>query len=187
MASQIDICKMALVLLGAQRITALSDTSEEAIKLNIIFEPSRKAEIESFPWNFATKRATLALLTETPDHKYSYLFQLPSDCLRVIRLSDPDIEYRVEGDKIATDETEIEIEYIANITDTSKFPSLFVAALAARLAWELSISITDKEGIWDRFEKLYKERHAVASFSDSQQGTPLPLTQNRWIDTRLEG
>ena len=183
--SKIEICNMALTYSGMERIQDIDQATEEARKLKAIYEPSLKSLLEAHPWNFATKRSTLALLEETPDNTYSYYFALPTDFIRIIRLSDRDIEYRIEGDKLATNDGEIEIEYIAYISDEAKFSASFVEAFAMKLAFELSISLTDKEGIWDRFEKLFKEKFQKATFNDSQQGTPAPLVRNNWIEDRF--
>lgn len=184
MASQTEICNLSLTYLGEERISKITDPAEPARKLNALWVASVKALLEMHPWNFATKRATLGQLLEVPDHKYSFFFQLPSDCIRVIRLNDRDAEYRVEGNRIATDESTVEIEYIAYISDSSKYPPLFVEALAAKLGYELALSITSDDGTWDRMEKLLTLKLSKATFSDSQQGTPAPLVRNRWIEER---
>lgn len=88
MTSAIDICNSALARIGkSANISSLdppeSDPHAEACS---IFFPLAKAEIlEAFPWSFAVKRDTVALLAEKP-LGYAYAYRLPSDCVRVLSL-----------------------------------------------------------------------------------------------------
>ena len=62
----VDVCNLALIALGQQTITALSDENENARRCNKVYEPVRNALMESHPWNFAIKRSTLVNITK-PD------------------------------------------------------------------------------------------------------------------------
>ena len=55
----VEICNNALALIGARRITALTDTTKEARTCNDIYDGARKAVLRLHPWNFATERVRI--------------------------------------------------------------------------------------------------------------------------------
>lgn len=185
--SKVQIANLTLTYLSANRITDFTDSSESARTVNAIYAPSLEGLLEEHPWNFATSRKTLGLLDDTPAHTYSYFFQLPSDFIRVVRINEnDDPDYRVEGDRIATNESSIDLEYIKNETDVSKFSRTFVEALAARMARDMTYSVTETASLVERMEGLYKTKLRTAKMVDAQQGKPKPITKNKWINARYK-
>ena len=82
-ASEVQICNVALRKLGARRITALTDDTEEAKSCTDVFDRLRDKLLRIHPWNFATKRAALAVSTTSPAWGYDNAYPLPADCLRI--------------------------------------------------------------------------------------------------------
>lgn len=75
--------------------------------------------------------------------EFSYLYVLPSDCLRVIAINDDrDIEFEIDENGLMCNEDEVEALYIKQITDVTKFSPDFVDTLAWRLAQDLAIVVT---------------------------------------------
>ena len=60
MASQVDIVNAAIRLLGANRITALDDTTKEARTFGAAWDMTRDATLAAYSWNFAIKYAKIA-------------------------------------------------------------------------------------------------------------------------------
>lgn len=58
-----DVVNLALVRLGANRITSLSDGSKNANEANAIFSYIRDEIMRDHPWSFATRYQTLARVT----------------------------------------------------------------------------------------------------------------------------
>jgi hypothetical protein len=198
MASQIQIVNMALHQLGAARITSMTDDSEAARVATDIWDICRDSVLVDHNWNFATSRATLAELSTTPDFGYDHQFVLPTDpyCLRVLGMPSTDsiaeYKYRVETVKVGaqiyrvllTDETACEIEYIGRITDTTLYHPKFVDALAARLASEMAMKITEsrnKEKLaWEKYKMILVDARSV----DAMEGTPEVIEAEEWLDAR---
>lgn len=186
--SDVAICNIALVSLGADTITSLDEDTENARKLNAIYPYIRNEVLRAHPWNFAIRWASLAQLSETPTNDFSYAYQLPTDpkCLKVIRLNEDgeDYDFRVEANKLYCDLSSVTIEYIAEITDATKFDSQFIVALAARLAAELAYPITGslevRKAKWEEYLLKIQE----ARSSDSQEGTTEIIDKSDWIDER---
>ena len=116
MASAVDIANSALNLLGASTISAFTDDSKNARLVNQRYEPVRNRVFRSHAWNCLHKRVQLAQNSTAPVVEYSYAYALPSDCLRVLKIHNgvtdsikSDMEYRIEGRKIKTNEVKLVI------------------------------------------------------------------------------
>lgn len=154
--SQVQVTNMALAKVGAEYISSMTEGAKEATYANIFWESCRDTLLESYPWNFATERASLARLAGSPVWQYDCKYQLPNDCLRVRDISvDGDFEstktvdYRIEGRTLVTNETTVYIKYTKKVTDTSYWPPtfvrLFVCDLAALLSEPLAAMSTDQK------------------------------------------
>ena len=177
--SQTEICNIALNMLGADRITAITDESANARRLNDIYEEVLFDVLREHPWNFAIQRAQLARLGSNPLFEYDCQFQLPNDCLRVISASDSsgyaitDNDYKIEGRALLCDETTIYIKYIAKITDPTQYDTQFIYLFATRLAAETAYAITNNKATADLLMQLYTARLEKAKASDAQESSSI--------------
>ena len=142
MASEVGIVNAALRKLGAGTLTALSDASVEGRLANATYAEYRDKLLRSHPWNFATKRLSIAANATAPVWEYDNAFNVPADFLRLMDVSNPQLmDYRIEatadGTVIVTDIAgPLKIKYIAQITDPNKMDAEFREALASLLASE---------------------------------------------------
>lgn len=185
MASVVSIVNNALSKIGESNITALDENSNQARAANTIYEQIRDAVIRGHRWNFAQKRVQLAKLTTVPAFGFANEFQLPTDLLRVIRMSETDLIFSVEGRKLLTDEDEARIIYIARIIDPNEFDALFVEALSARLAAELAVTLTESRTLSEQMMVLFNRKMSEARTFDSQEGVSEQLEADRWIRARV--
>ena len=184
MATSIQICNLALRSVGSSTITALTDDSEQARILSDIYTLIRDEVMEAHPWNFAIKRAELTAYDDTPEFDYDYMYVLPTDCLRVLRMEDKSVEFKIEGGYLLTDETPAEILYIAKITDASMYNPRFYAALAARLASELAFPLANSKTLGEAKYKEYLLKLKKAKSVDGQEGTLDQPDDDSWLDDR---
>ena len=190
MASAVDICNIALTKLGAERIASLGENNESARACNLMYQFTRDAELRSHPWNFAIKRAQLAEDANPPSFGYAASFTLPSDFLRLLP---PDPAYnfnthdwQIEGRKILTNETSLlDIRYVARITDTEQFDSLFVHALGARLAVEICEQLTQSNTKAQIMRDDYKEAIRTARKLNAFENIPAESYSDTWITARI--
>jgi hypothetical protein len=185
--SVVGICNSALLKLGSERISSLSDDNKRAIACNERWEVVRDEVLMDHPWNFALKRAELSEDATAPTWGFDSRYPLPADCLRVLKTEDDDygrVPWKVEGRYILTDATEMKILYIAQITDptyyTPKFAEVAALRLAADLAYHLAQSITLAQEILN----VYRLMLADARMTDAQEGTPDDFNADYWIDER---
>jgi len=185
--SEAEICNLALARLGqGEFITSLDQANKAAEVCKLYYPTTRDALLRQHKWNFATKRQTLALAS-TPNWKYTYAFQLPNDCLKVIETENDkyvDSKWDVEEDKIVTNDSSCKIEYIARVTDVSKFDSLFVDLVACRLAAEISPHLTKNSALTERLWKIYEAKIAEARTMDGQEGGPETYDDDTWLASR---
>lgn len=211
MASETDICNLALTRIGHTTITSLTQGNKAADLCLLHYALSRDALLRAHPWNFSIKRATLAQSATTPNHEFTYYHVLPTDCLKVLRTSweadgysstavygFPGINgyngeptpYRIEnvtnvGKCLACNESSVSIEYVAKITDAAQFDALFVDLLAQRLAAELAPAFTDTQTMATAMWNIYQSKLAEARTTDAQEGTPREVVDvSPWIAVR---
>lgn len=193
--SNVEICNMALTALGANNIMDLTENTEEARKCNVLFENLRDEMLESHIWNFAIRRSDdLALSATSPEWEYTNKFQLPTDCLRVLKTNfekpiqsvnrRSDRAYKIEEGYLLTDEGSVKIQYLAKVTDPTKQLRAFQVALAARLEAELAFSILQSARIAESKWKIYELKLRNAKAVDAQEGTPDDQLDDEWTDSR---
>ncbi|GKX40036.1 hypothetical protein SOASR014_37750 [Pectobacterium carotovorum subsp. carotovorum] len=190
MASEIEICNIALSRLGVSRsINALTEQSKEAGACSLHYEPARDAVLSDFPWNFATKRVALADLNSAPaDWQYAYRY--PTDCMRLIEIMTPGtrtptarqrIEYVTGSDAdgagklIYTDQPSAWLKYVGSVTDTNMFDAIFRDALAWRMAGEMAMQLTGNANLGQFALQMYAQVIASAasrSMEENQEAQP---------------
>ena len=150
MASVVDICNSALNLLGASTISALTDDTKNARLCNQRYEPIRNRIFRSHSWNCLVKRVQLAKDSASPVVEFANQFTLPSDCLRVLKIHNgatdsvkTDMEYKIEGRKVRTNEGTIFLVYIALNTDPNIYDTNLQEAIAHQLAADICYAVTN--------------------------------------------
>ena len=174
MASEVDIINSAMNMIGASNIIERGEDSKAARVSNQRYDSIRDAVLRAHPWNCAVTRVNLAPDTVAPAFDWDYAFTLPTDpyCLRVLRLDYLDIEFRVEGRKIVTNEQSINLIYIARVTDPNTYDTLLQEAIAARLAADVSFTLSQSTSLTQNMYSLYESKLKEARFVDATEGTP---------------
>jgi hypothetical protein len=182
MASEVDICNLALGHIGdAAEITSIAppDGSSQAALCKKFYPISRDECLAEFDWGFAMKRQLLAKLSGTAPSGWNYWFTVPNPFLaaRAVVAEDYDTpsEYKLESDGdhgtvVLTMVDPAEMWYTSTISDTTKFPPVFVHGLSWMLASYLSIPITRDPKIKQICIEQYKEVIGKAKALDGNQG-----------------
>tara|TARA_R110000787_G_scaffold63838_5_gene144670 strand:- start:2672 stop:3253 length:582 start_codon:yes stop_codon:yes gene_type:complete len=186
MASEVQLCNLALAKVGDEQITSLTENSKAARLCNLVYEPMRDATLRAHPWNFAIKRIELAANTLTPAYEYNTQFTLPSDFLRLIGTNMLDTaKFTVEGNQLLCNVSALKIKYIYAVTDPNVFDWLFNEALSARIAAELSIAMTDNRSLTVDLFNLFSTKLSDARTADATEGTPDDITADTWLNSRI--
>lgn len=194
--SPTSICNMSLGRIGAKRINSLEDTSEtiaEAIHCRLHYEQTRNALQRSHYWRFNAARAILSEDTDSPDFEWDHQFFLPNDFLRFRSIwednttptSSTVFSFKIEGDLLLTDESEVNLRYSKLVTDVTKWDSLFVEVyilqLAKKIIIPLSKDIKLKKDIDDDLIPLMSKVRAL----DREEGDGVRRIElETWDDAR---
>jgi hypothetical protein len=186
--SIVSIVNQALTLLGADRIIAIDEDSENARKANAIYSLTRDEMLREHPWNFAVKQSLLSQLSTATTFDFDHAYQLPSDYLRILKVSDGSAaitDYKVKGNTIMTDDDTVYLEYIYKCDDTSLYDAQFTAALTAKLAFKLAFAVTNNMNIQQQMYKLYDEELSKAKATDGQESPDVEdIDKDTFINAR---
>lgn len=92
MASEVDICNLALGHLGDTATVSSIDPPEgspQAEHCARFYPIARDSLLEMHAWGFATTRSTLALLSQDAWPEWKYCYASPADALNIISILDP--------------------------------------------------------------------------------------------------
>ena len=186
MASEVDICNKALLSLGAAQIISFDDPSNEAALCKQLYFDLRDAVLQAHDWSFAIERVVLPKGGTDPTFRYANAYPLPTRVLYVqevnkITRTDPVRDWQVENDAIVTDDNTCSAKLLRQVTDTSKFSPLFIQALQARLAADMSIPLTSNGKLEQAKWNLYRAKLTEASSRDGQQGKSRRI-RSRWLE-----
>jgi len=170
--AKIDIANRALVKLGAEPLTSLSEDNDRAVSFNQLYDAVREATLEAYPWRFALKRAQLAQGATDPTWGWASAFPLPADLLKVESTDLDSSPWTVERGELYSDRSEMKIVYIFNVTDTNTFSPTYVEALSEHLASEMAIAVTGEANLKQFHWELYLAKIKEARTRDSQAGSP---------------
>ena len=192
MASVVDMCNSALNLLGASTISALTDDSKNARLCNQRYDSVRNRVFRSHAWNCLHKRVQLAQNSTAPVVEYSYAYALPSDCLRVLKVHNgstdsikSDIDYKLEGRNIVTNEGTVYIIYIAIDTDPNNYDTYLQESISHQLAADLAYAVTNNATLADKYMVRADERLREARFIDATENSLGTIESSEFTDARL--
>lgn len=178
MISKIDICNMSLASMGADSIRDFSEGNKRSRMCDVFFDITRDYLLSRFDWPFARKYAKLNQVSVSegiPDGWYA--FQIPADCMapRDIAPLGTNIKWRVQGDKILCQKTEIYLHYTVKILDENKFSNTFSNLLTLGLAARISPAISKDKAITRMLYEEYKRELPDMWESEANIG-------NEWVD-----
>ena len=184
--NEVEIANLALTLIGGEKITSLTEDSQEARLMDGFFYPSLETLLQEHPWNFALKKASLALSADTPVYDYDYAYVIPSDCLRIVdyEASEDGYEFKVEQGLVLTNYDSCKVTYIENIRDMNKLSPMFRMAFIAYLAAELAPYLTNTapyaQGASQQF-MMYMRKAKVYNARESHMNVD---TNGNWLTDR---
>ena len=179
--TDVQICNFALARLGDARITTLADATAQA-QYCTLFYTQTVAELQAeFDWQFCRKLVNLTSST-TPLGGYTYQYALPADYIRSFRLANIDEsenfgQWEILGSSLQTNfASPVTLDYIANITDPSKYPAIFTELLAVKLAGVLAMPLTGSKDLFKQTVELYMAMLGKPAFANATEKTQAART-----------
>ena len=180
--SKIGLISKALILIGEQPLTSLTDNRYGATVGSNLFEMLYEAELQSNRWRFAMTKGSLSQLVAEPLNEWQYAYQLPTDMLLPIGVW-PRVAYEIYADHLYTDASSVQLDYMFK-PDVSDIPAYFATLMTYALAKDMVKSITESDTAVTIMTNKYNMQRARAMYADAQ-GRPSkmvidsPFTDNR--------
>jgi hypothetical protein len=158
--TDVQICNLALARLGDARINALTDATAQAQFCSLFYEQTLGELQSEFDWQFCRTLAT-ATATTAPAFGYSSAYSLPSDFLRLLRVNGIDEDENfgqweiVSGTLHTSLPAPVQIDYIARVTDTTKFPPVFIEIFSSKLAANLAMPLTGSKELFAQMADVF--------------------------------
>jgi len=177
----IEICNLALGYLASSPITTFADGTTAAKLCSAFYRPTKKALLEGRNWTFAKRFWSVTPGTAPTDTVvWVGSYAVPATCLRVHRVDEGNGTYRIGWERVGANiytDTAPATLYVEGIgateddtTDEAGFSQAFCFALAAALAAEICIPLTENATLWAARAQLAEKKLKDAAGSDGSQG-----------------
>lgn len=153
--SKIEICNVALAMLGADSIRSFDENNKRARMADVFFDFTRDYLLSKFDWPFARKFAKLQPLSTdemtVPEGKQPY--QLPNDCHTPRDIHPPGSKdpWSVMGKVLycntLSGEGDVFLYYTAASLEVSQYPHTFNNLLALGIAVKMCAAITQDKAL----------------------------------------
>ena len=172
-----EICNVSLGMVGAKRITALTDDSENARLCATFYQPAVDEVLCMYDWDCAKHTKTVTsdadYDTDTFDYGYAYRFAYPANpyCLKVRKVNDDKYDWQPEGRFVYTDQDSCEMVYTKRITDVNEFKPLLAEAISTQIAIKLTFPLQQENRLrLELIEYLEKVVLPRAKIADASEG-----------------
>ena len=186
MPTKLQVFNIALAMLGQPPMATEDATGEDGRWCRTNWDHAVELAHEKTGWDFAKVRVQCARQAAVPVHGYSYYYTIPSDCLRILYVSETEnrgdelLSYEAEPGKIAAS---VETLYLTYVSETSiDAPGRWSASFARYVATELAVLCAPKLNPAQQ-EELARERKKALSDAvglDATQGPPQRRRHGAW-------
>lgn len=192
--SETDIANAALRLIGAKRISALTDTGKEAAVMRDLIYEVRDELLGSANWHFARGRQKLGRLSTTPVAGYDYYYAMPVDWLRTRNVYDNDADQaEVEYHEVSingvyaleTPAEDVYIVYTKEVEDPNLMAPLFRTAWEYALAAAAAPALANSNTKFADLTTVAGQKLSKAIAVDAQSGTPPRRNPGSWVTARM--
>jgi hypothetical protein len=195
MASEVDICNLALSHIGASAtISSLTEQSEEAFHCNLLYADDRDSVLRTHPWGFAKRHLALSDMGSPPGN-WSYRYSYPNDAIYAREILQTDtagdpIKFEIalsdayNSRVILTDQEDAVLVYTYKVTNTLAFDPLFINALTWKIAASVAMPLTRDHERLKMAHQMYIEAVSQAQTFDSNESHEDINREAAWITAR---
>jgi len=181
---------LCLSMLGEYKIEDIDENSRQAELAKLHFDVTLDQVVAAHNWSEAVTRIELPALATPPNFEYTYQYQLPSDCLRVISINEVNEwqqsdAYVVEQGKVLTNEASVYLKYIRRLQIT-ECSILLATIIAKSLAVNIAVGLTGSENKRQAIlQEIIQVDMPKAFFCNAIQQRPARrLKSSRWDASR---
>lgn len=187
--SEVQIANVALGRLGCRRITSFADSTTESEVARTFYFDARDRLLEHYTWDFAVQMAQLAASITAPLFNRANAFALPADFLRLIRpfpeANPMNYDLIMQSGFIYTDQpAPLNLRYVAQIKDVTRFSPTFRKALGLELAADMCEQLTQSNTKKDMLLREFANTIADAKRIKAIQAPPVDAPTDDWLTVR---
>lgn len=166
---------MAITHLGEDIVASPTEDAETVAKLNVVYDNLRRALLSLSQWRFAIKRVTISKDPTQTTYGELNRYAIPGDLIKPIppdRSIYEDDRFKQEGSYlISRKDNDLNVRYIFDETREDKWSPLFLdafsIALAAKVAYDITGSVSKEQALQERAERAIKKAALYESVRDS--------------------
>ena len=162
----VDLCSKALLLIGANAIQSFDDGSRESDVCSSIYELVRDTLFANRLWAFTIEQRDLARVNETPLRDWKYSYALPTEILRIKKVSNSK-DFEIVRGKLYSNNPTVSVDCQVAV-DAAEMPPYFQTALISELASKLSVSLLGDTTKYNLFSALAQRDLINARLADNQ-------------------
>jgi hypothetical protein len=172
MATEVEICSAALILLGEAPIASLTETSKRATQAAILWPTARRDILRMHNWNCAMTRVILSPLVSPPAFGYTYQFTKPGDFLRLVQCGEyGETDYVFEANRILSNNSTLKLVYVSDV-ETGQWDSTLTDLAIKRMASDLAYPVTRSASLKAEMNQEYRMAERAARNIDGQENPP---------------
>ena len=188
--TDIEVAQRAMVLVGLEPLAGFTDSTDEALVMNTLYEDVIEDCLSQHSWKFATGQKELSRLTDAPLDRWDAAYALPTTPavmqVHTVTIDDVVQEYSIYERYIyinAGANDTVVLNYLFRV-DTQYWPPAFALGVIYRLASILSLSVTRNAEVAESYVKLAEQQFRMAKARDSQQVTTQGIRLTRYHKVR---
>lgn len=191
--SSIDICNLALDMIGQAAISDIDEKTVAARRCKLWYDHTRRAVLQSHYWNFAKAQIELALsATVAPLYGFTDAYALPNNYLKLMNIKDQLVSLQQTDYNVANGylwlnnggAAGVEITYIFDETNVTKFSELFVDLLSTVMARKMAYGFTQKNTVVTMLDEAIQILEIRATASDGQERPTAKRFTSKYIGAR---
>lgn len=187
MATDVEICSVALMRLGDAPIASLADGTKRATICANLYGPAKRDLLRRHTWNCCITRVLLAPLAGAPAYGWSHWFAKPGDWIRTLDVGiDGNDEFVFEGGRILYNGTSLPFRYVAEKSE-GNWDSNLTDVMIARMEQDLTYPITKSTSLMETKAQMYRDVLKQAKSIDGQENPPDQLGDSPFVDVRGGG
>lgn len=182
--SSTSVCNSALLKVGADLISSLTDGSRAANICNTLYTVIRDKVMGDAPWRNAVQQVQLSATGTTPLFGYNFSFQIPSDCLRVLTVDDGNWTVVSGGLIYCNNPGPLNVTYIQRNTDETSWDERLAEAVSLAMGREIALALVQSVPLAQQLDKMYNMAIKEARALNAVVGSPKHLIADIWTNAR---
>lgn len=183
-SSQLAIVNLALELLGDTPLSSLTANRLAAEVATRTYDTALDTALQRGYWRWATTKEALSLLVTAPLNEWTYAYQIPATCRRLVRVY-PDSSYEIYGDQVYSNTSDLAADFVARTATTEGImPAYFAWYAAHELAVFMAPPLTGSREIQRDAETKRMAALPQALAIDAQQRPNQQFRHSPFVDAR---